>query len=424
MHQKRKTTRGSWTLQSMEMATSAIQQQGMSIRKAAETFGVPKSTLERHLNKKIACPGSLGGRQPVLDAVFETQLVEHILQMQKRFFGLSPKELKKLAFDLAEQNKLNHPFSLQLRMAGKDWLRAFIARHPEISSRKPEATSLTRAVGFNRAQVKIFYDILKAELESHTYTPDRIWNADESGLTAVHKPGKILAAKGQKQVGKMTSGERGRTITILCCVSAVRSYVPPLMIFPRKYMNDRLMHNAPPLAIGLVSDSGWINEELFVKWLQHFGKCTNSSTSNKQLLIVDGHGSHKSLAAITLARQLGITMISLPPHTTHKLQPLDRAFFGPLKCYFNQACDQWMVNHPGHRITDYEMAGLFGQAYVKAASMEKGVNSFKGCGIYPFNPDVFDESEFAPALMTDRDMPQDDLSATSEFIIILLNKSI
>lgn len=73
MHQKRKTTRGSWTLQSMEMATSAIQQQGMSIRKAVESFGVPKSTLERHLNKKIACPGSLGGRQPVLDAVFETQ---------------------------------------------------------------------------------------------------------------------------------------------------------------------------------------------------------------------------------------------------------------------------------------------------------------------------------------------------------------
>jgi DDE superfamily endonuclease len=127
------------------------------------------------------------------------------------------------------------------------------------------------------------------------------------------------------------SGERGRTITILCCMSAVGSYVPPLMVFPRKCMNDRLMHNAPPLAIGLVSDSCWINGELFVKWFTNFGKCTNSSTSNKQLLIVDGHRFHKSLAVITQARQLGITMILLPSHTAHELQPLGRAFFGPLK---------------------------------------------------------------------------------------------
>jgi helix-turn-helix, Psq domain len=50
---------------------STTLQQGMSIRKAAESFGVPKSTLERHPNKNVAFPGCHGRRQPVLDAFFE-----------------------------------------------------------------------------------------------------------------------------------------------------------------------------------------------------------------------------------------------------------------------------------------------------------------------------------------------------------------
>ena len=31
---------------------------------------------------------------------------------------------------------------------------------------------------------------------------DRIWTTDESGLTVVHKPGKIIAKKCKKQAGK------------------------------------------------------------------------------------------------------------------------------------------------------------------------------------------------------------------------------
>lgn len=76
--------------------------------------------FELHVNNKTQTPWSLGGRKPVLDATFEEELVQHVLQMQKRFFGLAPKELKKLAFDLAEHNKLPHQFSGQTKMAGKD----------------------------------------------------------------------------------------------------------------------------------------------------------------------------------------------------------------------------------------------------------------------------------------------------------------
>ena len=37
----------------------------------------------------------------------------------------------------------------------------------------------------------------------------------------------------------------------------------------------------------------------------------------------DGHVSHKSLEAIRLAKEHGITLLTLPPHTSHRLRPLD-----------------------------------------------------------------------------------------------------
>lgn len=42
------------------------------------------------------------------------------------------------------------------------------------------------------------------------------------------------------------------------------------------------------------------------------------------LLIMDGHSSHaKDIDAIDFARENGLPMSSLPPHMTHRLQPLE-----------------------------------------------------------------------------------------------------
>jgi hypothetical protein len=50
------------------------------------------------------------------------------------------------------------------------------------------------------------------------------------------------------------------------------------------------------------------------------------------------------------------------------LQPLDKTFFGPLKSYYNRACDQYFVSNPNKRITPYDVALLFAEAYGKTAT--------------------------------------------------------
>ena len=139
---------------------------------------------------------------------------------------------------------------------------------------------------------------------------------DETGITSVHQPGKVVASKGVRQVAKMTSGERGATVTVICAVSAAGAYLPPFMIFPRKRMVDQLMKGAPPQSVGYASASGWTDAGLFLKWMEHFVLYTNASTQNRHLIVSDGHHSHKTLDAVNYARTHGIGLITLPPHSS------------------------------------------------------------------------------------------------------------
>ncbi|PSN51128.1 hypothetical protein C0J52_21606 [Blattella germanica] len=43
---------------------------------------------------------------------------------------------------------LPHNFNAEQQMAGKKWYYAFMKRHPTLSYRQPEATSMARAKGF------------------------------------------------------------------------------------------------------------------------------------------------------------------------------------------------------------------------------------------------------------------------------------
>ena len=74
---------------------------------------------------------------------------------------------------------------------------------------------------------------------------------------------KVIATKGKRVVASVTSGERGQTTTIINAMSATGNYVPPFMIFKRKRMNPDLIDHAPPGTAAGVSDSGWVDTDLF-----------------------------------------------------------------------------------------------------------------------------------------------------------------
>lgn len=92
---------------------------------------------------------------------YEQVLVEHAIDLSNRCLPLMKKEFLKLAFELAEAMMITHRFNTEKKIAGKHFYYPFMQRHPKISLRVLESTSMMRAVGFNKPQVDMFYDNLK-----------------------------------------------------------------------------------------------------------------------------------------------------------------------------------------------------------------------------------------------------------------------
>ncbi|KAJ4427599.1 hypothetical protein ANN_25247 [Periplaneta americana] len=399
-------SKGKWHPDSMKQAVENMLTGQLSIRKAAEMYKIPKSTLIDRVSavkrgKEITFTPALGRFKPMFNAEFEGVLLDHVKDLSDRLLPLTRKEFLNLAFQLAETLKIPDQFNRDKKTAGKQFYYDSMNRHPNLSLRTPESTSLNRSIGFNKPEVNRFFKRLTNLMEKYEFTPYKIYNCDETSVTTVQKHSKVISLKQNRQVGKLTSAERGRSVTVLFCMNAGGQYTPPFFIFPRQRMNERLLTGAPKDSIGEAQSNGWMTSQLFLKWMQHFAHYANPSVQNPVLLILDGHISHKDLEVITYARNQNIHMLSTPPHTTHKLQPLDRVFMKPFKDAYYEACGLWMRKNPAARITEYEIASLVGDAFARVSRAEIAVKGFQCTGIHPLNPNVFTELDYLPSMMTD-----------------------
>ena len=70
------------------------------------------------------------------------------------------------------------------------------------------------------------------------HNPARLYNCDKTGITIVqHKHTKILGLKGKRQISSVHCEDRGSLVTVVTCLSPDGHFIPPLLVFPRKYTN-------------------------------------------------------------------------------------------------------------------------------------------------------------------------------------------
>lgn len=340
----------------------------------------------------------------------ESSLAEYIKKSADIYYGLTPKEVRRMAFLFSTSLSLTVPDSWKKNeMAGPDWFTSFLSRNSELSIRTPEATSLSRATSFNKTNVEGFFINLENVLKRYKFSPGDIWNMDETGITTVQRPDRIVARRGVKQVGRVNSAERGTLVTLACAVSATGNTVPPFFIFPRVRFKPHFLQDAPPGSDGSANPSGWMKEVHFIEYIRHFIKYSKASKENPLVLLLDNHDSHLSPDALNICKDHGIIVLSFPPHCSHKLQPLDRSVYGPLKKYVNTACDSWMTSHPAATMSIYDIPSIVHTALPLAATPNNITAGFRVSGIYPFNRDIFPDSEFMAAYVTDRPGPDQGL---------------
>ena len=181
----------------MEAAVRAVKEDQMSCRKGSRLYNVSYETLRRRVvgEVEVFCKP---GPQPIFTPKEEELIAQYLVTMSDMGFGLSREDVMALAYSVAKKIGRDNPF--HDGHAGRGWLDGFRSRHPKLTLRAPQPLSYCRALSGNQATINDFFEKLggiyaRLNLLSR---PMQVYNADESGVDIVHKPGEVFAQLGRQ----------------------------------------------------------------------------------------------------------------------------------------------------------------------------------------------------------------------------------
>ena len=174
-------------------------------------------------------------------------------------------------------------------------------------------------------------------------------------------------------------------------------------------MNAALLDGKSPGANGTVSETGWSNHSVFRQYItDHLLKFIPGRESHNVLLIMDGHKSHVSVGLCEWAKENGIIFFFLPPHTSHLLQPLDVACYGPFERMFSSDCHK-LMRKTESVITRFNICEIACRVYSKALSPENAQSAFTCTGMHPLDRTAISSESHIPAEVYQDDSPDNEV---------------
>lgn len=154
-------------------------------------YNVPIETLRRRVVGSVSIDGR-PGPPTILTVEEEDRLCKYIVEMADIGFGLTREEI---AFRIVDEQGRKHPF--RDGMAGRGWFEGFRARHSNLTIRTPQALSSCRARCSNQSTIEDFFAKLGGLYGRLNVIskPMQVYNVDESGVSVVHKPCKVVGRR-------------------------------------------------------------------------------------------------------------------------------------------------------------------------------------------------------------------------------------
>jgi hypothetical protein len=162
----------------------------------------------------------------------------------------------------------------------------------------------------------------------------------------------------------------------------------PILIFRGQRVQQSWRDEAPNNVHIKASPTAYVNKAIFLDFgrmfVRHLEK--NQLLDKPVLLILDGHHAHLfNWPFLQLMKEYNITVLAIPPHTSHSMQPLDRGPFYSLKSWWNKYLYKSIRQKGGRKLTRAEWYDVFMPAYLKATSVRNIQGGFRVTGIYPRN---------------------------------------
>ena len=170
--------------------------------------------------------------------------------------------------------------------------------------------------------------------------------------------------------------------------------MPPFIIFKGKRKDNALKAALEKHGIHAeMSESGFVDKFIFLNFLNFF-QDNRPCPNERCILILDGHTSHTGVDVLTYAKEHKIDLLCIPPHTSHRLQPLDTHWNGPLKKLWERLVFQHLQENSVVRLNRFEFMKLISDAWKEMSEKRHLViRGFQHCGIFPLK-NVVTQSEF------------------------------
>ena len=326
---------------------------GESAASVGRSLGINESTV-RYIRKNAAKirsayanPLFTKGTKSLKTAAhekMEAALLLWVQKQRKRLVPLSGAVIREQAQILQEkiveeegEGSASKPFH-----ASSGWLHNFIKRHGLKNICMTGEAADADLPGAEAAKEE-----LRRVIEEGGYTPDQVFNADETGLYWKRMPTRTYIMKDEARApGYKAAKDR---FTLLLCANASGNYrMKPLMIYHSE--NPRALKNQVKSALPVKWKSnkkGWMTGEVFEQWwtesvipdIKEY--CRKENLSEKALIIVDNASSHPH--HVNLLHE-GIQIYFLPPNTTSIIQPMDQGVIAQVKVNYMKRCLRQMLH--------------------------------------------------------------------------------
>lgn len=370
-----------WSDENLEKCLEDIRTGIRSQRQAAAFYNIPRSTLKNKIKGKF---NKKPGRPTALSSTEEDSLIDHIKVLSEFGFPITEMDLRfavKLYLD--RKGKVT---DFRDNLPGYDWVKLFLHRHKELSTRMASNIKRVRAA-VDEKVIGSYFEHLEKSMEG--ITSENCWNYDETNVTDDPGNVKVICKRGAKYVENVMNTTKAST-SLMLCGNAEGEILPPYVVYKAEKMWDLWTDGGPKGCRYNRSKSGWFDAHIFQDWffsqvLPRLKKC-----EGPKALIGDNLSSHISEKVIVACQDNNIRFICLPPNSTHITQPLDVAYFHPLKLAWRNILREWKKSPVGETSSTVskDIFPSLLKNLIDVTLVDKGKNlkaGFSKCGIVPLN---------------------------------------
>jgi DDE superfamily endonuclease/helix-turn-helix, Psq domain len=371
---------GDYSQEKLEECLQSIRNGTLTQRKAALHYNIPRRTINYKL-KGIHL--KLPGKQPVFCREEEETFVSYIEALSDYGFPLTNQDL--IFVITSYLNKIDRSIKqFTNNVPGKDWIKSFLLRYPRLKERFASNIKRSRAAVDERT-VREYITNLKDVVKD--VPVENIWNLDETNLS--DDPGKrrVICRRGTKYPEKVCNFSKSST-SVMMCGNAAGELLAPFVVYKSTQLWNTWMEGGPRHCRYQSTKSGWFDGVAFNEWFESLMLPRLKKLEGKKVIIADNLSTHLNVSIFKKCKDNDIHFICLPPNSTHLTQPLDVAFFHPMKMAWRKTLIDWKATPEGMSwsvLPKQHFPTLLKKVLdTLQPNIKKNLESgFKKCGIYP-----------------------------------------